>query len=533
MDILRLLGVNRGVVALTKTDLADREWLDLVRGETDDFLKGSPLYGAPVVEVSSATGEGVPALLEILGGLCDQTPERSAAGLCRLAVDRVFTMAGFGTVITGTLWNGMIRQGDLLELLPSEKQVRVRSLQTHGETRGEAFAGERVAVNLAGAEKALAERGSWLAAPGSLRMNYRVDIRLELLPGAPNMGQHARVHVHHGTAAVLARVNLLDRDALLPGESCFAQLALETPLAVLQGDRVLLRFYSPVFTLGGGTVLDAGAVRHKRFRADVLSRLSDLDSADPRRILLASMAGEGLPWQLPRIASCLRIGEKEAGELTASMAGGGDLLPLPDGFFFPAEAAAILREKLSAWLAEYLSRRPLRSGAPKQEAAQALFPRMGQREQRVFFQYWEAGCGFMQDEKLIWPEGWAPVADEKHAAMIEALRSLLGQSPFAPPSWSEAAGAAGVPPAEQSELFQWLLRKGEIAGEAEGTVFAGSALEEAERRIRADYPEGGFRLAEVRDLLGTTRKYAQQLCEYFDQIKVTYRDGEKRYWRKG
>ena len=531
MDILRLLGVNRGVVALTKIDMVEEDWLALVREEVLEYLADSPLQSAPVVELSSVTGEGIPALLDALGTLCAQTPERSSAGICRLAVDRVFTMTGFGTVVTGTLWSGTIRPGDSLELLPSERQARVRSLQVHGESREEAWAGERVAVNLTGLDKALVERGSWLATPGALRKSHRVDVRLELLPGAPKMERHARVHVHHGTAEALARVNLLDRDVLMPGESCYAQLELETPLAMLSGDRVILRFYSPLFTIGGATVLHATAVRHRRAREEVLRQLASLDSGDPRQVLLASMSREGVPWQLPGIAACLRIEESEAAELAQAMAGDGELLLLPDAYYFPAADGSVLQKRLDLWLTDYLRRWPLRVGAPKQEAAQVLFPRMGQREQRAYFQYLDSIGHFAQDEKLIWPEGWAPIIHPKQASMIEALRKAYGQAPYAPPAWSEAAAVAGVPAADQAELYQWFLREGELVAVGEDIPYAASALTEAERLLRGAFPDGGFTLAEARDLLGTSRKNAQQISEYFDQIKRTYRDGEKRFWR--
>jgi selenocysteine-specific elongation factor len=531
MDILRLLGISRGVVVLTKIDAVDAEWLALVREDVGEYLKETPLRDAPVLEVSSVTGQGVPALLDAVADLCAQVQERSPAGVCRLAVDRVFTMSGFGTVLTGTLWGGMIRQGDTLELLPGRKQARVRSLQVHGEKRSEVYAGERVAVNLTGIEKAVVERGSWLTAPGALRDSSRIDIRLELLPGAPEITQRTRVHVHHGTAEVLGRLIMLDRSVLAPGENCFAQLELEKPLTVLPGDRVVLRFYSPMFTIGGGTVLDAAAFKYKRrFIENELSRLAALHSGDPRQILLVSMMRDGLPWQLPLVAACLQTSEEDAGELVREMVRNGDLLSLRDGYLLPAETAEKLRNKLAAWLEAYFSRFPMRFGAPKKEAAQNHFPKMDQKQQRILFQYLDTSGGFGQDETMIWPAGWKPVITAGQAAVLDGIRKLYQETPFSPPFWSEAVTSFKVSDKEQGEYLQWFLRSGEMLRLSENVVYLRSAMEEAETILRAHSPNGSFTLAEARDVLGTTRKYAQQIGEYFDLVKVTYWDGERHAW---
>ena len=530
IDILRLLGVDRGLVALTKIDLVDDEWLELIREDVKEYLGGGPFARAPIVEVSSVTGAGLPRLLETIGDLCLRIPERSAGGIARLALDRVFTMSGFGTVVTGTLWGGVIRQGDALELLPSGKQARVRSIQVHGEKQGEAFAGQRVAVNLTGIEKTFVERGNWLATPGALRENKRVDIRLELLDNAPEMTQRARVHVHHGTAGVLARAKLLDCDRLPPGGSCFAQLEPEGPLAALPGDRVVLRFYSPVFTIGGGTVLDASAARYRRRRLDEgLLRLEALQSGDPERILTAFMSGDGKPWQLADVASCLQTNPEDAGRLIEEMEDSGELLALPDRYFFLAASMRALCEALGIWLDDYTARWPLRFGAPKSEAARAIFPKMDQKQQRALFQYLDSVGGFEQDDKSIWPAGWAPRLGEGQSALVASVRDVYAKSPFSPPPWPEIAAGLGIPAREQGEYLQWFLHGGELVRVSEAVCFTKSALNDAERVLRGCAP-GGFALAEARDLLATSRKDAQLICDYFDSVKLTRRDGEKRFW---
>ncbi|NLL38584.1 MAG: selenocysteine-specific translation elongation factor [Clostridiales bacterium] len=530
MDILRLLGVNRGVVVLTKIDAVDEEWMELVREDVGEFLRESPLKDAPVLGVSSVTGEGIPELLDAISRLCAQVQERSSAGICRLAIDRVFTMSGFGTVVTGTLWGGTISQGDNLELLPARKQARVRSLQVHGEKRDEVYAGERVAVNLIGVEKDSAERGSWLATPGALRESRRIDLRLELLSSAPKISQRTRVHVHHGTTEVLARIILLDRDALAPGESCFAQLELEKPLSTLAGDRVVVRFYSPVFTIGGGIVLDAAASKYKRrFMEYELSRLAALYSGDPEQILLISMKKDINPWQIKHIASYLQISQQDAAELAQKMDHKGQLLSLGNGYYFPTEGAEKLRENLTSWLEGYFKRYPMRFGAPKKEVAQNHFPKMEQKQQRAVFQYLDSAGGFEQDETMIWLVGWKPEINAAQEEIIVGIRKLYQQAPFSPPLWSEAAAAFNIPDREQGEFLQWFLRSGEMVRISDNVVYTRDALKKAEATLRENFSEG-YTLAQARDVLETTRKYAQQIVEYFDLTKVTYWDGERHIW---
>ena len=530
LDILRLLGVDRGIVVLTKIDMIDNEWLQLVREDVSEFLQGSPFCESPIVEISSVTGQGIPELLDVIEKFCETVKERPATGVCRLAVDRVFTMSGFGTVVTGTLWGGSIKQGDSLELLPARKQVRVRSLQVHGEKQDEAFAGQRVAVNLANVEKEFAERGSWLATPGALRESRRVDIRLSLLDGAPKMAQHTRVRVHHGTTEVLARVKLLDADVLLPGESCFVQLELEEPLSTLAGDRVVLRHYSPMFTIGGGTVLEPGATRHKgRVLEDSVARLEALHSGDNKQMLIAAWAKKVRFWELSDIVSALQISDEEARQLTEKMVADNDLLAITDKYFYPKNLADRLCEKLTNWLSEYFAQWPMRFGVAKSEVAQIHFPDMDQKQQRALFSYLDKTSLFEQDETSLWPAGWQPKLNEKQLRVVDAVRQLYAQSPFSPPPWSEAVSALKIP--DQGEILQWFLRSGEMVRVADNVVFMQSALNEAESILRAKSGSGGFTLAEARDFLETPRKFAQIIVEYFDLVKLTHWDGQKRFWR--
>ena len=530
MDILRLLGVTRGVVVLTKVDTVDADWLELVRDDVSEYLADGPLSGAEIINISSVTGEGIGELLAAIATQCEQLPQRNALGGCRLAVDRVFTMSGFGTVVTGTLWNGTITQGDTLELLPAARQVRVRSLQVHGDKRDEAYAGERVAVNLTGIERAQVERGSWLVTPNSLRDSRRMDIRLDMLPDAPELAQRTRVHVHHGTTEALARVVLLDKTSIGAGESCFAQLELEEPLAALAGDRLVLRFYSPMFTIGGGTVLEPVAAKHRRKNAaEELSVLSALHSGDAEQILLAAMKKSATPWLISDVVACLRTDAAGAETLVREMVAAASLAELSDGYFYPTQSLTELRERLISWLGGYFERYPMRFAAPKKELSQIHFPKMEQKQQRVIFRCLDGADGLEQDETTMWLAGRSPVITPRQAQHMDAIRELYAQAPFAPPTWSDAIAEIAGAEREQGEYLQWFLRSGEMVRLSDNVVYTRNALTEAERLLRAAFPEG-FTLAQARDTFETNRKYAQQIGEYFDLIKTTYWDGERHFW---
>jgi selenocysteine-specific elongation factor len=531
MDILRLLGVSRGIVVLTKIDMVDEEWMELVRDDISEYIKDSPLKDAPICEVSSVTGAGMPELLERISELCLEVAERPSAGICRLAVDRVFVMTGFGTVVTGTLWGGSIKSGDTLELHPIGKKARVRSLQVHGETCETAYAGQRVAVCLAGIEKATVERGSWLAAPGALQKNNRLDIMLELLPDAPELKHHARVHVHHGTDEVLARIKLFDRDTLESGQSCFAQLELETALTALPGDRLVLRFYSPVFTIGGGVILDAAATRHKRKMAESrISRLEALYSGDPQKMILTSIDKGEIPWRMRQIADSMQISVSDAAEHVAAMIEHGSLLLIGDDYYLTATCAESHIKKLTSWLEGYFKSYPMRFGAPKKEAAQANFTKMDQKQYTSFFKYIDSLDKFFQDETTIRLKDWKPILKAEQTAIIEKIREMYSRSMFSPPLWSEAVAELSISAKEQGEFLQWFLRSGELVSIYENVLYRQDALDEAEAVLRKNSVDGGFTLGEARDALGTTRKFAQQIGEYFDLIKKTYWDGQRHYW---
>jgi selenocysteine-specific elongation factor len=329
LDILNVLQARSGLVAITKADLVDEEWLELVRDEIAGALQGTFLEGAPMLAVSSVTGQGLAELTATLDRLAEQVPTRPIVGPWRLPVDRAFTIGGFGTVVTGTLIAGVARVGDRVAVLPRGVETRVRGLQVHGSPATVVEAGTRVAMNLAGVGLEGVERGDVAAPPGVYQPTLALDVRLDVLKSCPReVKNRTRVRVHLGAAEVLARLNLLDADALQPGDSGLAQLRLESPTVAAKGDRYVLRFYSPMTTIGGGAVIDPHPPRHRRFAAAVLQNLAVKEKGTPAELVAEAVQRGGLRPAAPAaVAQALGMPVTEAQALVAELVAEGTLIP--------------------------------------------------------------------------------------------------------------------------------------------------------------------------------------------------------------
>ncbi|MGH9803176.1 MAG: selenocysteine-specific translation elongation factor, partial [Blastocatellia bacterium] len=378
-DICRLLEVKAGLIVITKTDIVEPEFAELVEAEVADYIAGSFLEGAPILRVSSRTGEGIDDLKKALAQLAKKVEERDEYAIARLPIDRVFTIKGFGTVITGTLIAGRVGVGDELELLPSEKRrSRVRGLQVHGHTTQEAKAGERTAINLQGIELDEVTRGQVLTSAGRLQASSMLDVKLSLLKSAPrSLRSRSRVHLHIGTAEVLARVVLLGQNELAPGESGFAQLRLESPALALPADHFIVRSYSPAVTIGGGVIVDALPHKHRlREGALVVSQLEKLVTADEteRIALLIEMAGErGMNYSelAARSGSTDDAIKRAADGLTKSKR---LVAAVANPLLLVARAQfENLAKQVRALLKEFHSRSPLESGMGREEVREKIF----------------------------------------------------------------------------------------------------------------------------------------------------------------
>jgi selenocysteine-specific elongation factor len=534
-DICRLLRVARGVVALTKADLVDADTLALVTLEVKELVAGSFLDGAPVVPVSAATGEGLDALRAEFARLGAAGPAgaRPRDGVARLPIDRVFSMKGFGTVVTGTLVSGRLRLEDELTALPGATTTKVRGLQVHGQPREEAEAGERVAVNLGGVDVDGVARGQTLAAPHTLVQTRRLDADIELLPGTRPLTHGMRVRLHQGTAEVLGRVSLVaPATSVEPGGRAAARIRLEAPAVLTRGDRFVLRAYSPTVTIGGGQVLDPEPPRTGVRTAGAPARFAALAITEDLTAAVRTMLDEAGVAGLDRAALVSRLGVMpgRVGALLTSLVSGGHAERAGDRLVAPA----VLQERRAAVLAmvdAHHKAHPLAEGLPREEAREKLF---GAAAAVVFdhvVQRLVDERALVARDRLARPSHKVALSgdDVRVRDLIEA-RCRAGA--LKPPDTAELAAAAGVAAAVIDRVAALLVRQKTLV-KLDTLYFHAEALEAlkgdmAARKAQAGDGRATVDVATFKERYGMTRKYAIPLLEYLDRERVTRRVGDAR-----
>jgi selenocysteine-specific elongation factor len=536
LAICSLLHIRSGLVALTKSDLVESDWLELVIEDVRTLVQGTFLAGAPILSVSAKTGEGLDELRGALRSLAAGVPDRSTEQLPRLPIDRVFTVKGFGTVVTGTLTAGRLATDDRVEVYPKGVQAKIRGLQAHGRPVGEAFAGQRTAINLQGLERAAIERGDVVGAPGLLVPSVLADGTLELLESAPRpIKTRDRVRFHAGTSEIMARVLLLDRAQLEPGETAFARFRLEAPLVAVPGDRFVIRSYSPIETIGGGTLLDVAPPRFKRRTPALVAHLSLLERGAPDEIVeehvrhagAAGVRGTTLSGRVP-------FGPPRLRELLDGLERAGRIRAVDRDWYLHPESEARLRDALVSTLEEFHRQNPLRPGMSREE----LRGRAGAAEERIFARIvasLEAEGRLKVDRDKVRLGSHEVRLSPEQRRVVETLEAQFLQADAAPPSAEEALGRAGIAGADEEHgLFQVLVEARTLVRVKEGLYFHAKSLETIQERVvdllrqRKEIGPG-----DIKDLLGISRKYAIPLLEYFDGRRVTMRMGEKRVLRAG
>jgi selenocysteine-specific elongation factor len=529
LAILDLLRIPGGVVALTKIDLIDDpDWLELVQADVSEALQGTVLDGAPIIPVSARTGQGLAELTAALQEVLARTPPRLDRGRPRLWIDRVFTIGGFGTVVTGTLVDGHLEVGQEVEILPRGLRARIRGLQTHKTRIQRAVPGSRVALNLTGISKQDLARGDLVTTPGWLRPTTLTDVRLDLLRDAPFPLKHnAFVKFFCGSAETVARVRLLGTETLAPGESGWVQLELDDPLPLVRGDRFIIRVPSPAVTVGGGEVVDPNPGRkHRRFRPEVLARLETLARGTPAEVLLQTLERRG-PLTVRDLLEVSGLGEA-APEALAELFSTGDAVVL-DAVPEPAPARLVVSRswwsattaRMRDELAAYHARYPLRPGMSREELRSAL--RLDPRAYNGLLAR-AAADGLIVDEAATvrLPEHQVRFTPQQQQA-VDDLLARFRAAPYATPSVKEAAALVG------EEVLGVLLARGDLVQVSPEVLFLRETYEEMVERIRAHIQQqGSITLAQVRDLFQTSRKYAQALLEYLDGVGVTRRVGDER-----
>jgi selenocysteine-specific elongation factor len=528
LAIVQLLGVTRGVVALTKTDLVDAETLAAAREEVAALLAPTPLASAPMVAVSAATGEGVPELLRALDEATAATGGREAGRPARLPVDRVFSVEGIGTVVTGTLWSGSVRVGDALTLLPRGAPVRVRQVQVHGESVAEAVAGQRTALALHGVTREDAARGDWVVAPQALRPTTLVDVRLTLLRSAEReLVNRARLRVHLGASEVLGRVVLFRDGPLPPGEETLAQLRLEQPIVAARGDRIVLRTYSPQTTLGGARVLDPAPPRRARLSPGDRARLTALTSGSDEEALLVLARAAGLSGLTPEEAGVrLFLPGPEVEEVRVRA--GESLTRLRDGRMLASEAWRQALERVLAEVRRYTETHRLREGAPKGELKSLLARALPAAAFDLALErLLEEGKLRLSGDVVVPPES-APVLTPAQAALAERMERTLASRGYQVPELPELLRLAPTPALGQ-DLLRYLVDSHRVVKVTSELFYPSRLWDGLKERLAGHFARRpALTMAEFKEMLQVSRKYAVPLLEHLDRIGWTRRQGDVR-----
>ncbi len=531
LAILDLLKIEAGVVALTKIDLVDTEWLDLIQIDVREALRGTVLANAPIVPVSARSGMGLPNLLAALDQILQQRPPRPDRGKPRLSIDRIFSMAGFGTVVTGTLIDGSLRVGDDVIILPQNLSARIRGLQTHKTKIEQAVPGSRVAINLSGVELADVQRGNTITRPGWLTPTVLIDAQFEYLAAAPRPLTHnTAVKFFFGAAEVPAHIRLLNDDALAPGQTGWVQFVLRAPLPLVKGDRFIVRLPSPSITLGGGVVIDPQpGRRHRRFKPEVVTRLEALAQGTPSELLLKALETSG-PISSTELFKRTSLPKDDAPAALQALLDSQQALPLKTDLFIPprngdyfiaASGWATLRHKMLNELSAYHAANPLKIGMPREE----LKSRLG-LETRTFNlvidQALTENAVAVTGVALHVPGFHITFKPERQTA-IETLIRKFRATPWNTPSPKESEQIVGP------TVLSALIDLGQLIKLNEDVLLLPETYQTGVEKIRAHLiAQKTITVAQVRDLFTTSRKYALALMEYLDAQGVTKRQGDER-----
>ncbi len=529
LAILDLLQIQAGIVVLTKIDLIDDSaWLDLVEVDIRNILRGTVLQNAPILRVSSRTRAGFPELLRTLSLLMQNAPARPNLGRPRLPVDRVFSIAGFGTVVTGTLSDGKLATGDEVEILPSGLHGRIRGLQTHKKKEEVAVPGSRTAVNISGLDVEQIQRGEVVTRPGQYRATQRLDLGFRLLPDvSASLRHHTEVKLFIGTSETIADVRVLGVETLNPGETGWLQLELRTPVVAVRGDRYILRRPSPGETLGGGIVVDPQPqARHKRFDKGVLQALDVMAQGSPADVLLQACLALGSA-PVKDVIARSRLEGPAAESALVELLESGQLVKLDDGQW-TMESVVItalqwteLKKSLVATLVTYHGAYPLKRGMPREELKSRL--KLAPRLFNLVLPKMSAEGVLTESPKWAALPGHIVRFSPFQQVKVDKLMTLFAAAPYAPPSVKECQTEVG------ENVFSALREFGDLVTVSDEIVFRKTDYEAMVEKIRqALQQKGQITLAEVRDLLNTSRKYVQALLEHLDAIGVTVRDGDVR-----
>ncbi len=539
MEICQLLGVREGLVVLTKIDMVDDpEWLEMVEEDVRDFLQGTFLEGAPMVKVSTVTGEGLDELKQVLFAKVAQVPGRHIGGPFRLSIDRVFTMRGFGTVVTGTSLSGRLRVGDPVSIYPTGIRTKVRGLQVHNQDVEEVFPGQRTAINLQGVDRDAVERGQVLATPDSLLSSYMVDVFLELLESAPKpLKDRQKIRFHTGTTETVATLILLDRDELIPGETAFAQIRLDRPLAVLRGDRFVVRSYSPIRTLGGGAVLHPIPKKHKgKTKFQAARALEVLQNGDEAALILWHVDDAGWAGVSERELQirCNLSGKSFRDTLARLVSQKKILLYDKDNRrFIHPQVVEKVAENLTQVLERYHRNNPLKAGMPKEEISAQLDRPVDPRLLGFVVRRLAEEEIVVQEKEILRLSSHKVDLTDEEKKIRDLIERRFKNAGLQPPFFKDVAANLPGTPRQHKDVLEWMLAQKILLKVKEDLFFHVDAVEDLKARLIAFLQEHGeISAAQFKELTKASRKYTIPLLEYFDAQRVTIRIGDVRRLRE-
>ncbi|MBQ2928196.1 MAG: selenocysteine-specific translation elongation factor [Oscillospiraceae bacterium] len=532
LDILTLLGIKDGCVVITKSDVVDPEWLEMMKEEIVGRVEGTFLEGKPVHCVSAYTGQGIPELRQELHDMVQRAATKNLRVPFRLPVDRVFSVDGFGTVVTGTLIEGSMHEGDSAELIPGGAATRIRNLQVHGKDVETAYAGQRVAVNLAGLKKTDIQRGDAVAKPGSVRTSRMIDVRLQNLRGSRRVIQNdSQVHLYHTSQVQLAKVVLLDRDALNPGESCYAQLRLTDPIATKSGDRFVIRFLSPLETIGGGVILDDAPARHKRFQKPVLDalKIKETGSGGDRVIQVLTEFGTELP-NAAKLAAKLRMEEAEVADAVRELCARGRAVEPLEGRYASAAVMDKTWETCREILAIYHKQNPLHAGMKEAEVRQKCFKMLDQTTaDALLYALRQEGKLRRVSERYALSDFEIKFTKRQNNIKQKLLQTYQKADLESPATDDVLAGFPQNEKVDAKQVLESLVTGGDLVMLTPQICWYKDTYARVCGVVKAHFADHEtITLGELRDLINSSRKYTLAVLEYYDKNRITKKDGDLR-----
>ena len=538
MEICMLLGVRHGLVAMTKIDMVDEEWLELAIEDIRDFSQGTFLEDSPILPVSSVTGQGIPELVAALDTLAGDIPPRPPSSLFRLPIDRVFTMKGFGTVITGTLVSGKVTMGDTIMVYPSGITSKVRGIQVHNQSAESAEAGMRTAINFQGLDKATVQRGEVLSKPGVLIPSYMVDLSFHYLASNKKpLKNRTLVRLHTGTSEVLGHLVLLEQEELPPGQTTVAQIRLDSPVAIVKDDRFVIRSYSPIRTIGGGQVLNPAPPKHKRLKPEIISGLQHLSDEDPEAIITYHIEQAGYGGvSYSHLKVMTNLGGRQLDTILQHMLSRKSILltDKENRIYIHQSTFDTLQQKSAEYLAKYHEINPLKAGMSKEEL-RSKFPRLS--NSKLFNQVLNQmikSKQIVQEENTVRLESHRVSLGVDQADAREKILRAYQKGKLQPPYFREVVKTLNADPKRTREVLMHLVEEGQIVKTKEDLYFHAKAVDDLKTRL-VDFlkSHGEITTPQFKEMTGASRKYVIPLIEYFDSRNVTLRVGDSRKLRRG